>query len=142
MWHLSSSFPPPTLSPCADNLLLGLLAASQEEASDSEEEVECDECDHVGRWVDGLCHGSLSMTLCPSCYNKSWAEHPDNQISAMVTLQRAWRAWRRRRRNAAIVIQRAWRRCRYEPTYKMCSTVLLHNLEELGAIVSAADATH
>jgi len=43
---------------------------------------------------------------------------------------------------AAVTIQRAWRRCRYEPTYKMCSTVLLHDLEELGAIVSAADATH
>jgi len=66
--------------------------------------------------------------------NNAHTELYDNQFLAAVTLQRAWRAWQRRRRNAAIVIERAWRLCRYDPAYKMCSTIQLRELEELGAI--------
>jgi hypothetical protein len=34
----------------------------------------------------------------------------------------------------ALIIQRAWRKCRYDPTYKMCETVQLRELKDLGAI--------
>jgi hypothetical protein len=33
-----------------------------------------------------------------------------------------------------IIIQRTWRKCRYDPTYKMCETVQLRGLKDLGAI--------
>lgn len=32
---------------------------------------------------------------------------------------------------AAIKIQQAWRLCRYNPKYKMCESVQIHNLEEI-----------
>ena len=33
--------------------------------------------------------------------------------------------------NAVLKIQRAWRLCRYDPTYKMCETVQMNNLEHI-----------
>lgn len=38
----------------------------------------------------------------------------------------------KRRIESAITIQRAWRKCRYDPDYKMCETVLLRSLKDIG----------
>jgi len=37
----------------------------------------------------------------------------------------------------AKIIQRAWRECRYNPAYKMCEKVLIHNIErDTGMIIA------
>lgn len=41
----------------------------------------------------------------------------------------------RTKKNAATTLQRAWRKCRYNPEYKMCETVLLNNLRADGVVV-------
>ena len=33
--------------------------------------------------------------------------------------------------DATKVIQKNWRKCRYDPSYKMCENVLLHNLNDI-----------
>ena len=39
------------------------------------------------------------------------------------------------KKTAATTLQRAWRKCRYNPEYKMCETVLLNNLRADGVQV-------
>lgn len=39
------------------------------------------------------------------------------------------------KKTAATTLQRAWRKCRYNPEYKMCETVLLNNLRADGVVV-------
>jgi len=40
-----------------------------------------------------------------------------------------------RKKNCSRVIQRQWEKCRYDPEYKMCETVLLNNLRADGVDV-------
>ena len=50
----------------------------------------------------------------------------DNYLYKFIGTKEAWR-----RKRAVEKIERNWIICRYDPRYKMCEEVLIHNIEEI-----------
>ena len=56
---------------------------------DTDEDYECEECgvqviaaDIPENECRSIAYGSLSMAFCKPCYERSWAEHPENPANA------------------------------------------------------------